>query len=81
MDHPTVGYSQALFQEIEAELGLYLKEIGFKHIVFIPVAGQDGENLTQPSDRMPWSTQTLLEAFEELPRRVHRIEKPLRMTV
>ena len=49
------------------EASSYLKWIGYKveNILFIPISGWKGENLTELSPIMPWYTgPTLLEALD-----------------
>ena len=45
MDHDSVNYSQAVFDEIQGTLSQYLKDVGYTDIPFIPVAGNTGANI------------------------------------
>jgi bifunctional enzyme CysN/CysC len=76
------GYKQDVFEKIEKDYRVFLKEIGLRPMAFIPLAAREGENLTKPSAKMPWykgpSVLSMLDLFEEAP----GIEnKPMRMPV
>jgi len=72
MDDSSVGYSQARFDEIKAELQIYLKKVGYNvdKIKFIPISGWMGDNMVGIEDEngknnMPWyKGPTLLEALD-----------------
>lgn len=82
MDEPTVKYSEERYTEIKDEVSKMLQNIGYKikKVPFIPISGWTGENLTKPSDNMPWykgweaninpkvtkKGMTLVDALEEL---------------
>ncbi len=77
-----VGYRKETFEEIQDSYGKFLKEIGLKTKFFLPAAAREGENLTQPSAKMPWfkgpSVLGVLDLFEKAP----SVEKkPLRFPV
>jgi len=92
-----VNYAQDRFEEIKSEVEKMLTKIGYKtkKIPFIPISGFKGENLTKPSENMPWwkgfSVQvekdtangiTLMDALERTvtaPKRA--VKKPFRMPV
>jgi len=82
IDAPSVNYSETRFNEIAAEVGTYLKKVGYnpKRIPFIPMSGWTGENLIERSDKMPWwKGPTLLEALDAVKPPKRPSEKPLRV--
>jgi bifunctional enzyme CysN/CysC len=49
-----VGFSEERFHQIEDEYCSFAVRLGLKNLCFIPVCAVDGDNLVQPSQRMPW---------------------------
>ncbi len=49
-----VGWSEARFQEVEAEIRAYLGEIGVTPTHVIPVSARGGDNVRGPSDAAAW---------------------------
>ena len=49
MDHNTVNYSQARYEEIKKEASDFLKKTGFNpaKIDFVPISGWHGDNLIE----------------------------------
>lgn len=91
-------WSQTRFDEIKTEMSSMLQQVGMKpkKIPFIPYSGFNGDNLTEPTDKMPWydgwaaninpTTQikgvTLLDALEKFVTPPTRnIDAPLRIPV
>jgi len=56
MDDTSVEFKQDRFEEIKSEVEKMLTKIGYKtkRIPFIPMSGFKGDNLTKPSENMPW---------------------------
>jgi len=82
MDDSSVNYGQARYDEIKAELTLYLKKVGYNvaNIPFIPISGWVGDNMIESSDNMPWySGPTLLAALDALRPPKRPSDKPLRL--
>jgi elongation factor 1-alpha len=82
MDDTSVNYSQSRYDEIKAELTLYLKKVGYNpaNIPFIPISGWVGDNMVESSDKMPWySGPFLLQALDELKPPKRPSDKPLRL--
>jgi peptide chain release factor subunit 3 len=86
MDEPTVGWSQARYDEIVSKLTAFLKQYNYnmKDVVFVPVSGFSGVNIKErvSSTICPWYTgESLLDtldAFEP----IERNEKaPLRVPI
>ena len=78
-----VGYSQDVFNRIEKEYREFLAGIGaVSPKQFVPIAALTGENLTLPSNNMPWykgaSILSLLDTFTKQP---PKVAQPLRMPV
>jgi elongation factor 1-alpha len=85
MDEPTtVKYSQDRYNEIKAEMSLYLKKIGYNpdNIPFIPMSGFNGDNIIERSENMPWyKGPTLIEALDNIIPPKRPTEKPLRIPI
>jgi len=82
MDDTSVKYNQARFDEIKAELTLYLKKVGYNpdKIPFIPISGFEGDNMLEASTNMPWyKGPTLLQALDALNPPKRPSDKPLRL--
>lgn len=56
MDDPSVNFSESRFNEVKEEMINMLKQVGYKpkRIPVIPISGYKGDNLTTPSENMPW---------------------------
>ena len=51
-----------------------------KKVRCVPISGWDGENITEPSKKMPWyKGHTLLESLDDLEAPVRPIHLPLRV--
>ncbi len=82
MDDSSVNYSKARFEEIKAELMLFLKKVGYNvaNIPFIPISGWVGDNMIDKSDNMSWyDGPHLLEALDNLKPPKRPVDKPLRL--
>ena len=71
---------------IKTKVTAFLKKMAYnyKNIAFIPISGWYGDNMTGPSENMPWyKGPTLLRALENLrpPKREHLIKRPLRIPI
>ena len=88
------AYSQDRFEEIKSNVSTYIKRIGYNpaSIAFVPISGWTGDNLIEPSDKMPWykgwnierkegnaSGVTLMDAIDSLIPPVRPLDKPLRL--
>jgi len=60
-----VDYDQQTFQKIVADYTEFAKQLGIEEITFIPMSAFKGDNVTAPSERMPWYTGTSLMQFLE----------------
>jgi elongation factor 1-alpha len=75
-------WSQARYNEIQSEVSLYLKKVGYnpEKVPFVPISGWHGDNMLEASENMPWyKGPTLLAALDssEAPKRPS--DKPLRL--
>lgn len=77
-----VGYKREVFDRIEKEYRVFLKEIDLEPRAFIPLAALEGENLTAPSKKLSWyggpAVLEMLDSFEKAP---DIGAKPFRMPV
>ncbi|MFC7499794.1 sulfate adenylyltransferase subunit CysN [Enterovirga sp. GCM10030262] len=78
-----VGYDQARYDEIVADYRAFAAEIGIEQFTVIPISGLRGDNITAPSDTMPWyDGPTLLDHLESVPLdEEHLRDAPFRMAV
>jgi bifunctional enzyme CysN/CysC len=78
-----VEHSEARYREIEAAYREFATEIGLPDVTCIPVSALAGDNVVEPSARMPWyEGPTLLRYLEEVEVDLDRMEAaPLRMPV
>merc|ERR1719394_2396041 len=94
IDNTEPPYSEARFTEIKKEVGNFLKKTGYnpKAVVFVPISGWHGDNMMEPSDKMPWfkgweierkegnaSGKTLFEALDSILPPERPKSKPLRL--
>jgi elongation factor 1-alpha len=94
----SVDWSETRFNEIKGEMLKMIQLAGFKpkKVAFVPFSGFKGENLVQPTDKMPWykgweanisptekvSGVTLYDALEKLARPPKRnTEGPVRIPI
>ncbi|HXX90245.1 MAG TPA: sulfate adenylyltransferase subunit CysN [Acidimicrobiales bacterium] len=63
-----VGFSQSVFEGIEADYRAFAAEIGLHDIAAIPLSALRGDNVTTPSANTPWyGGPTLIEHLETVP--------------
>ncbi|XP_046864981.1 elongation factor 1-alpha [Xenia sp. Carnegie-2017] len=94
MDSTEPKYSEKRYEEIKKEVGSYLKKVGYnpKSVAFVPISGWHGDNMLEPSDKMPWykgwaierkegnaSGKTLFEALDSILPPSRPTDKPLRL--
>jgi bifunctional enzyme CysN/CysC len=61
-----VGYSQEVYDKIEAEYRAFLRQLGVEPLCFIPISAKLGENVASLSKEMPWyAGQTVLATLDE----------------
>ena len=60
-----VGWSQQRFDEIVREYQEFAKELGIRHLLFVPLSALLGDNVVDRSGNMPWyHGPTLLDTLE-----------------
>lgn len=82
MDDKTVQYAEGRYKEIKAEVGAYLKKVGYKpmKIPFVPISGWVGDNMVEKSANMSWyKGPYLLEALDSVNPPKRPTDKPLRL--
>jgi elongation factor 1-alpha len=94
MDSSEPPFSEDRFNEIVKEVSSYIKKIGYnpKQVPFVPISGWHGDNMVEPSTKMPWykgweaergdktvTGKTLLEALDSVVPPSRPTEKPLRL--
>merc|ERR1711957_130889 len=75
-------YKQTRYDEIKAEVSIYLKQVGYKidTVPFIPISGWVGDNMLEHSENMPWNKgQYLLEALDAIKPPKRPLLKPMRL--
>ncbi|MBN3819693.1 sulfate adenylyltransferase subunit CysN [Paraburkholderia sp. Se-20369] len=78
-----VDYDRAVFERIDADYRAFAAELGLADIVSIPLSALRGDNVIEPSMRMPWyAGPTLMQHLDDLPlaARVTR-DEPFRLPV
>jgi len=62
-----VEFSENVFQEISQTYETLAKELGIKHVYYIPVSALDGDNVVDRSEHTPWYTgKPLLELLDTI---------------
>merc|ERR1711965_937891 len=82
MDAKGADYKQDRYEEIKAEVSLYLKQVGYKieTVPLIPISGWVGDNMLELSDNMPWyKGPFLLQALDAVKPPKRPVLKPLRL--
>ena len=82
MDAKGADYKEERYNEIKNEVGLYLKQVGYKidTVPFIPISGWVGDNMLDRSDNMPWyKGPILMDALDAIKPPKRPILKPLRL--
>jgi len=94
MDTTEPPFSEARFGEITKEVSGFLKKVGYnpKAVCFVPISGFHGDNMIEPSERMPWykgwaierkegnaNGKTLFEALDSILPPKRPTDKPLRL--
>merc|ERR550534_2747143 len=94
MDSTEPPYSQARFEEIQKEVGNFIKKVGYNPaaVAFVPISGWHGDNMLSASKNMSWwkgwnierkegkaSGTTLLDALDAIIPPQRPTDKPLRL--
>jgi bifunctional enzyme CysN/CysC len=76
------NYSQERFAEIEKEYRAFLQSVGVTPKVFIPISAYHGENIANPSEKMPWCTSpTVLQTLDQFIVSERPDNQPLRFPI
>nr|MDO8135329.1 translation elongation factor EF-1 subunit alpha [Candidatus Njordarchaeum guaymaensis] len=84
MDDQTVNWSKDRYEEVKKEVSELLKVVGYKidKVPLIPTSAWLGENLIEPSSKMPWyKGPTIIQALDSLTVPPKPIDKPLRIPI
>jgi bifunctional enzyme CysN/CysC len=77
-----VGWSEEAFDAVCREFLEWATRLGLHDIAFIPVSALEGDNVVEPSARMPWyAGDPLLAHLEAAPAVPHVAEAPARLPV
>ncbi|KAI9580867.1 hypothetical protein GQX74_013415, partial [Glossina fuscipes] len=94
MDSTEPPYSEARYEEIKKEVSSYIKKIGYNpaSVAFVPISGWHGDNMLEPSEKMPWfkgwtverkegkvEGKTLIDALDAIMPPQRPTDKPLRL--
>ncbi|MCK0509188.1 sulfate adenylyltransferase subunit CysN [Aromatoleum anaerobium] len=60
-----VDYSEAVFHRIVENYRAFAEQIGLKNVTFVPMSAFRGDNITAPSEHMPWHHGTTLMGYLE----------------
>jgi bifunctional enzyme CysN/CysC len=60
-----VGYAEAVVRSIDADYRAFAAQIGLTDITTIPLSALKGDNMTSPSQHMPWYAGPTLMSFLE----------------
>lgn len=77
-----VEFSEKRFSELREEIGNFLSKAGFKEVKMVPISAKAGENVSKPSDKMPWyQGPNLLEVLDAMDEPVALDGQELRLSV
>jgi elongation factor 1-alpha len=82
MDAKGADYKEERYNEIKAEVSLYLKQVGYKieTVPFIPISGWNGDNMLEQSTNMPWyKGDYLLKCLDAIKPPKRPVLKPMRL--
>jgi bifunctional enzyme CysN/CysC len=60
-----VDYSEKVFTRIRDDYTAFGRQLGLENVTFIPVSAFKGDNITAPSEKMPWYRGTTLMGYLE----------------
>ena len=77
-----VGYSREPYEELVADYGAFLRELGVRPRAFIPISAKSGDHVATPSTHLPWYPgKTLLEELDAMTSPQTPSDGPLRFVV
>jgi len=76
-------YDEGVFDKICEEYAPFAKSLGIENVTAIPMSALDGDNITEPSNNMPWFHGTTLLSWLETVKIDHerRQQEPFRLPV
>jgi bifunctional enzyme CysN/CysC len=78
----SVDYQQESFENLKIEISEFLPGLDFEDVLFIPVSGLVGDNVSELSERTDWYTgPTLLSSFNDLLTVQVSLEENLRIPI
>ncbi|HEY1544996.1 MAG TPA: phosphoadenylyl-sulfate reductase [Xanthobacteraceae bacterium] len=77
-----VGFDEARFREIEAEIARHLASVELLATAFIPISARDGDGIARHSASLAWyDGPSVLEVLDQFPVNKPAADLPLRMPV
>jgi bifunctional enzyme CysN/CysC len=77
-----VGYSQERFNELSASCTAFLDSLGLRMTAALPISARQGDNITRPSENMPWwQGPSLLGVLDAFSSTANDERAPLRFSV
>ncbi|MGF1656121.1 MAG: adenylyl-sulfate kinase [Verrucomicrobiales bacterium] len=77
-----VGYREEVFQNIERDYRVFLKQLGVEPSFFVPISAKLGDNIIAASANMPWfQGPAILEALDRFDSPGTQLDLPLRLIV
>ena len=77
-----VDCAEAPFAAIISDFRKFVSQLSFDHVEAIPIVARDGDNIVQPSQRMPWyKGPTVLQHLETVPISTHQSDAAARFHV
>jgi bifunctional enzyme CysN/CysC len=77
-----VGYSRQVYSEIESDYREFASRIGLEDVTCIPISAVHGDNVVEPSPKMPWyEGPALMRHLESVPVGDDLAARPFRLPV
>ena len=77
-----VNYDKKVFQEIEKDYRVFLKQVGLEPRAFIPISAMNGENIAEVSRNFSWyKGTTVLDMLDSFDKAKKLEDRPFRMPV
>lgn len=76
-----VGFSQSVFEEIARSFSSFAAKLAFDEIQAIPMSAREGDNVFEPSVRMPWYDGPTLSGYLDTVEVIGEETGPLRFPV
>lgn len=77
-----IGYSEEKFNEIKQAMNEFLNNLNVYPLKYIPISAFFGENMTAPSEKMPWyKGEPIIQAIDLFEKDKGLEDKPLRFPI